>query len=197
MTEIVLASDNVKKLKELKEILGDGDFKLITKSEAGFIDEVDETGTTFEENSFLKANEVMKKVLKISVADDSGLEVDCLGGEPGVYSKRYAGENATDDERIDYLLNKIRETGEKEPAARFVSVITCVYPTGEHFSVRGSCEGKIIFEKKGEGGFGYDPVFLPDGFDKTFSELSAEEKNAISHRGNALRLFAKEFAKRK
>ncbi len=197
MTEIVLASDNVKKLKELKEILGDGDFKLITKSEAGFIDEVDETGTTFEENSFLKANEVMKKVLKISVADDSGLEVDCLGGEPGVYSKRYAGENATDDERIDYLLNKIRETGETEPAARFVSVITCVYPNGDHFSVRGTCEGKIIFEKKGEGGFGYDPVFLPDGFDKTFSELTAAEKNAISHRGNALRLFALEFAKRK
>ncbi|MBQ2945204.1 MAG: RdgB/HAM1 family non-canonical purine NTP pyrophosphatase [Clostridia bacterium] len=197
MTEIVLASDNVKKLKELKEILSDGDFKLVTKSEAGYFEEVEENGTTFEENSFIKANEVMKHTGKISVADDSGLEVDCLGGEPGVYSKRYAGEDATDAEKIAYLLNKIRETGEENPTARFVSVITCVYPSGEHFSVRGSCEGKIIFEMRGEGGFGYDPVFLPDGFEKTFSELTAEEKNAISHRGNALRLFAKEFAKRK
>lgn len=197
MTEIVLASDNVKKLKELKAILGDGDFKLVTKSEAGYCDEVEENGTTFEENSFIKANEVMKHTGKISVADDSGLEVDCLGGEPGVYSKRYAGEDATDAEKIAYLLNKIRETGEENPTARFVSVITCVYPNGEHFSVRGSCEGKIIFEMRGEGGFGYDPVFLPDGFEKTFSELTAEEKNAISHRGNALRLFAAEFSKRK
>lgn len=196
MIEIVLASDNRKKLSEMAEILGQGDFRLMAKAEAGFTDEVEETGTTFEENSFIKAKAVRDATGKISVADDSGLAVDCLHGEPGVYSKRYAGDGATDAERIDFLLKKIKATGVKDTSARFVSVITCVMPDGSHFSVKGVCEGKIIFEKRGENGFGYDPVFLPEGYDKTFAEMSSDEKNSISHRGRALRLFAAEFLKR-
>ena len=196
MIEIVLASDNRKKLSEMAEILGQGDFRLMTKAEAGFKDEVEETGTTFEENSFIKAKAVCDVTGKISVADDSGLTVDCLHGEPGVYSKRYAGDGATDSERIDFLLKKIKETGSKDTSARFVSVITCVMPDGSHFSVKGVCEGKIIFEKRGENGFGYDPVFMPEGSGKTFAEMTPDEKNAVSHRGRALRLFAAEFLKR-
>ncbi len=193
MIEIVLASDNAKKLKELKEILAGEDYKLTTKSEEGFTDEVEETGTTFEENSLIKAMATAKATGKIAVADDSGLEVDCLGGAPGVYSSRYGTPGMTDDQKVDFLLENIKKTGEEKPRARFVSVITCVYPTGEYFSVRGVAEGTIIFEKKGEGGFGYDPVFVGEGMDKTFSEISAEEKNALSHRGKALRLFAEKF----
>ncbi len=196
MTEIVLASDNRKKLAEMAKILGEGDFRLMTKAEAGFTDEVEETGTTFEENSFIKAKAVFDATGIISVADDSGLMVDCLNGEPGVYSKRYAGDGAGDAERIDFLLKKIKETGAKDTKSRFVSVITCVMPDGSYFSVKGVCEGKIIFERRGENGFGYDPVFVPDGFCKTFAELSPDEKNGISHRGRALRLFAAEFEKR-
>ena len=189
MIEIVLASDNRKKLSEMAEILGQGDFRLMTKAEAGFTEEVEETGKTFEENSFIKAKAVADATGKISVADDSGLTVDCLHGEPGVYSKRYAGENATDAERIDFLLKKIKETGSKDTSARFVSVITCVMPDGSHFSVKGVCEGKIIFEKRGENGFGYDSLFYYPPFEQSFAEISAERKNAVSHRSNALMML--------
>ena len=151
--------------------------------------EVEETGETFAENAFIKAKAASCKTGLPAVADDSGLCVDALGGRPGVYTARYAGENATDDMRMDKLLFELKGVPEDKRTARFVSAVCCVFPDGRKIEAEGKCEGKIAFEKLGNGGFGYDPVFTVDG--KSFARMSDGEKDALSHRGRALELLAK------
>lgn len=184
----VLASNNAKKLNELRAILSSMGMDVISQREAGCDFEVDETGTTFAENSLLKARAAAEATGLPAIADDSGLCVDALSGAPGVFSARYGGEiNKTDVDRYMFLLKNMEN--EEQRSARFVSCVTAVFPNGDVLSAEGTCEGSILRAPVGEGGFGYDPIFLPAGFDRSMAELSAGEKDDISHRGNALRLF--------
>ncbi|MGI6028793.1 MAG: XTP/dITP diphosphatase [Candidatus Heteroscillospira sp.] len=184
----VLASNNKKKLAEMRKILGELGLAVLSQSEAGLSIEVEETGTTFEENSLLKAMGACDMLDMPCIADDSGLCVDALNGEPGVYSARYGGDSCHNDtERYELLLRNLE--GVENRRARFVSCITCVFPNGERIVCRGECEGEILTSPRGEGGFGYDPVFLPLSSEKTMAELTSDEKNAISHRGKALEKF--------
>ena len=189
--KLVLASKNKKKLVELDTILSQLGVQVCSEADAGVDVEVEETGTTFEENSLLKAKAVMEASGLPAVADDSGLCVDALNGAPGVYSARYGGEGLDDTGRYRLLLENMR--GQMPRTAKFVSVITCCFPSGDVISARGECPGTIAFAPMGEGGFGYDPVFFVPSLKKTFAQLTAEEKNAISHRGKALRAFQKEL----
>ena len=185
--KLVLASKNRKKLVEMNDILSQLGVEVCSEAEAGVDVDVEETGTTFEANSLLKAKAVMEASGLPAVADDSGLCVDCLNGAPGVYSARYGGGGLDDAARCRLLLENIR--GQLTRAAKFVSVITCCFPNGDVLSARGECSGAIAYAPMGEGGFGYDPVFFVPGLNKTFAQLTAEEKNAISHRGKALAAF--------
>lgn len=190
--KIILASNNKNKLREFKELVAGMDVELVGQREAGCDFEVDETGETFEENAFLKADAVTRATGFTAIADDSGLVVDALNGEPGVYSARYGlGHEASDAERYTYLLNKLG--AEPQRSARFVCCICCTMPDGTVLRTRGECEGEILFAARGENGFGYDPIFRPLGQEKSMAELTPEEKNAISHRGRALREFMKIF----
>lgn len=185
--KLVLASKNKKKLIELNAILSGLGVEVCSEAEAGVDVDVEETGTTFEENSLLKAKAVMEASGMPAIADDSGLCVDALGGAPGVYSARYGGEGLDDEGRTRLLLENMK--GQSPRTCRFVSVITCCFPNGDVLSARGECEGTVAFSPMGEGGFGYDPVFFVPGLKKTFAQLTAEEKNSMSHRGKALELF--------
>ena len=184
--KLVLASKNEKKLREMDEILSSLGIEVISEAQAGVDVEVEETGTTFEENSLLKARAVMEASGLPAIADDSGLCVDALGGAPGVYSARYGGPELDDTGRYRLLLENMKG---QPRGARFVSVITCCFPNGDVLTARGECPGTIAFAPMGEGGFGYDPVFFLPKLKKTFAQLTPEEKNAISHRGLALRAF--------
>ena len=184
--KLVLASKNEKKLREMDEILSSLGIEVISEAQAGVDVEVEETGTTFEENSLLKAKAVMEASGLPAIADDSGLCVDALGGAPGVYSARYGGPELDDTGRYRLLLENMKG---QPRGARFVSVITCCFPNGDVLTARGECPGTIAFAPMGEGGFGYDPVFFLPKLKKTFAQLTPEEKNAISHRGLALRAF--------
>ena len=189
---LILASNNKNKLREFKQLVEGMDIELLSQSEAGLHLDVEETGTTFEENAYLKAKAVTDSLGCAAVADDSGLVVDALGGEPGVYSARYGpGHDASDADRYNYLLNKLGD--EKNRSARFVCCICCTMPDGTVLRSRGECEGEIMHGPKGDGGFGYDPVFKPDAVERGMAELTPDEKNAISHRGKALRAFAEEL----
>ncbi|MBE6763455.1 MAG: RdgB/HAM1 family non-canonical purine NTP pyrophosphatase [Ruminococcaceae bacterium] len=189
----IIATHNKKKLTELSRILVPLSIEAVTDRDLGItITEVEETGTTFEENAFLKASSACRESGLPAVADDSGLCVDALDGAPGLFSARYAGEGATDEEKIAKLLGALRDVPEQERTARFVSVICCVFPDGKTLYARGECEGVIGFAPQGEGGFGYDPVFMCG--EKSFAQMSAEEKDAVSHRGNSLRAFSKTLA---
>ena len=184
---IVAASRNKHKIEEIEAITKKFGMSIISRDEAGVPPvEIVEDGETFEENSFKKADEIMKLCGKITLADDSGLMVDYLGGAPGVYSARFAGEDGNDEKNNDQLLKLLDGVPAKERTAKFVSVITMVYPDGTVLSARGECPGRIITVPTGDGGFGYDPLFVPEGYDKTFAQLTPEEKNAISHRAAAL-----------
>ena len=185
--KLVLASKNQKKMKEMSEILGHLGVEVCLQADVGVDIEVEETGTTFEENSLLKARAVMEATGLPAIADDSGLCVDALNGGPGVYSARYGGEGLDDTGRYRLLLENMR--GQSPRTARFVSVITCCFPNGDILTARGECEGTIPFAPMGEGGFGYDPVFFLPRLKKTCAQLTADEKNAISHRGRALEAF--------
>ena len=160
---------------------------MVLESEVGADVEVEETGTTFEENSLLKARAVMECTGLPSIADDSGLVVDALNGAPGVYSARYGGEGLDDVGRYRLLLENMR--GQLDRTCRFVSVITLCMPNGDVITARGECRGTLAYAPQGENGFGYDPVFFVPEKKKTFAQLTGEEKNAISHRGNALKEF--------
>ena len=185
--KMVLASKNQKKMKEMNEILSGMGVEVCLQSDVGIDIDVEETGTTFEENSLLKAKAVMEASGLPAIADDSGLCVDCLNGAPGVYSARYGGEGLSDEDRYRMLLENMR--GQMTRTAKFVSVITCCFPNGDVLTARGECPGTIAYAPMGEGGFGYDPVFFVPELKKTFAQLTAEEKNAISHRGKALEAF--------
>ncbi len=188
----ILASNNAHKHAEIGAILADMGVELVPQREAGCGFEVDETGETFEENAYLKAIAVTRATGLPAIADDSGLEVDALGGEPGVYSARYTGSHADSDaDRCRYLLEKLG--GAEQRSARFVSCICCTFPNGDVLCAKGVCEGAILRAPRGENGFGYDPIFLPEGYDRSMAELPPEEKNRISHRGRALAIFKKEL----
>ena len=193
MRKIVLASNNIKKIKELKEILKDYPYEIYSLKDMNIDIEVEEDGLTFEENAKKKAVEIHQYLLNkgekgfIVLSDDSGLEVDCLNGAPGIYSARYAGEQGTDYNNNIKLLKEMKHLKGDDRRARFVCVIAVVFEDGSIKSVRGEVEGTIIEELKTEGGFGYDPLFFYKGFNKTFGEATPEEKNEISHRGNALK----------
>lgn len=190
--KLVLASKNAHKLLEMQAILGKFDVEVVLQSDLGIDIDVEETGVTFEENSELKARAVMEASGMASIADDSGLEVDALDGQPGVYSHRFGNKNS-DEERNYYLLDLMKNVPDEMRTARFVSVITCLFPDGKKIVARGTCEGLIIHEQRGQGGFGYDPLFYVPGEKMTFAELSGEKKNAISHRGNALEIFSEKY----
>jgi XTP/dITP diphosphohydrolase len=182
--KFVIATGNAHKLIELERILNPlGIDAASTKALGVSLDDVEETGTTFEENAYLKAKAACDKTGLPAVADDSGLCVDALDGAPGVYSARYAGEGATDRQLYEKLLKEM--DGKDNRAAKFVSAVCCVWPGGDTLTVRGECHGTIGFEPLGEGGFGYDPVFMVG--DKSYSQMTAAEKDAVSHRGEALR----------
>lgn len=184
----VIATHNAKKLKELKRILDPLGFDAVIRED---LPEVEETGTTFAENALLKAESACKVTGRPAIADDSGLVVDALGGAPGVYSARYAGEGATDRQRYEKLLTELREVPTEQRTARFVSAVCCVFPDGTILTAEGACEGIIAFEPKGEGGFGYDPIFLVG--ERSYAEMTAEEKDSISHRGRALAKLAQKL----
>ena len=181
------SSKNQKKLVEMNDILSHLGIEVCSEADAGVDVEVEETGSTFEENSLLKARAVMEASGLPAIADDSGLCVDCLSGAPGVYSARYGGEGLSDEDRYKILLENMR--GQLTRTAKFVSVITCCFPNGDVLSARGECPGTIAYAPMGDGGFGYDPVFFVPELKKTFSQLAPEEKNAVSHRGKALESF--------
>ena len=185
--KLVLASKNQKKLVEMNDILSHLGIEVCSEADAGVDVEVEETGSTFEENSLLKARAVMEASGLPAIADDSGLCVDCLSGAPGVYSARYGGDGLSDEDRYKILLENMR--GQLTRTAKFVSVITCCFPNGDVLSARGECPGTIAYAPMGDGGFGYDPVFFVPELKKTFSQLAPEEKNAVSHRGKALESF--------
>jgi XTP/dITP diphosphohydrolase len=189
---LILASNNKKKMAELGAILSDMGVEITGQRDAGCDFEVEETGTTFEENARLKAEAVLKATGCAAVADDSGLMVDALNGEPGVYSARYTGtHDATDEERYSFLLKKLGEN--KNRSAKFVCCICCMLPDGRVIETRGECPGSILYAPRGKGGFGYDPVFMPEGFDCSMAELGTEVKNKISHRARALEKFKAEY----
>ena len=183
----VLASKNAHKLVEMRDILSQLGVEVVLESEVGVDVDVEETGATFEENAYLKAHAVMEASGLPAIADDSGLCVDALNGAPGVYSARYGGPGLDDAGRYKLLLENMR--GQLDRRCKFVSAICCCFPNGDRVEARGECAGTLAYAPKGADGFGYDPIFFVPGLKKTFAELSPEEKNAISHRGNALKAF--------
>ena len=185
--KLVLASKNAHKLVEMKDILSQLGMEVVLESDVGVDVDVEETGATFEENAYLKAHAVMEASGLPAIADDSGLCVDALNGAPGVYSARYGGPGLDDAGRYKLLLENMR--GQLDRRCKFVSAICCCFPNGDRVEARGECAGTLAYAPKGADGFGYDPIFFVPGLKKTFAELSPEEKNAISHRGNALKAF--------
>ena len=183
----VIASRNSGKIEEIKEVLSKFGIIAISRDEFGIEKfEVEETGSTLEENSFIKAMAISEIAGIPVIADDSGLEVDALNGRPGVYSARYAGDHCSMQDNRDKMLKELKGVPKDERTARFISVITMIFDNGDKISARGECEGMIAEEERGDKGFGYDPIFIPNGYDITFAEMSQEEKNSISHRGKAL-----------
>jgi XTP/dITP diphosphohydrolase len=188
MAKLLLATGNQGKLRELRSLLSDLPYELVTLSEVGIDIKVDESGSSLEENATLKATIFASKSRLLTLADDSGLEVDALGGQPGVLSARYAGENASDSERIDYLLSRLKGVPWEKRQARFRCVIAISTPDGKHLELcSGACRGIITLKPRGEQGFGYDPVFYLPRLGKTMAELPPEVKNRVSHRGKAAR----------
>lgn len=195
--EMVLATRNAGKAAELQALLRaryGAKITLLTLSEIGFEGDIEETGQTFAENALLKARAAAAASGKIGLGDDSGLVVPALGGAPGIYSARYAGEHGNDEKNNAMLLQNL--SGKTDRRAFFECVLACALPNGENFTVSGRCEGVILESPRGRNGFGYDPLFYVPGLGKTLAEMSGEEKNAISHRGAAVRQFAAAFARR-
>ena len=189
--KLVLASKNAHKLVEMKDILSQLGMEVVLESDVGVDVDVEETGATFEENAYLKAHAVMEASGLPAIADDSGLCVDALNGAPGVYSARYGGPGLDDAGRYKLLLENMR--GQLDRRCRFVSAICCCFPNGDRVEARGECPGTLAYAPRGEDGFGYDPIFFVPEQKKTFAQLTAEEKNAISHRGKALAAFAEKL----
>ena len=192
--DFILATNNMKKLEELQRILSPLGVNVLTAKSIGItLPEVEENGSTFEENAHIKARSACDITHLPSIADDSGLCVDFLGGAPGIYSARFAGEHGNDEKNNDLLLEKLRDVPMEKRTANYVCAVCCIFPDGREITVRGECPGFIGFERDGNAGFGYDPLFLVTG--RSFGRYSAEEKDKISPRGNALRRLKKELEK--
>ena len=188
----VIATHNAHKLIELQRILEPLGIQAVTDRDLGLeLPEVEETGTTFAENAYLKAASACEVTGLPAIADDSGLVVDALDGRPGVYSARYGGEEATDDDRNVLLLDEMKDVPKGRRSARFISAVCCVFPGGDVLRAEGAFEGEIAYAPAGENGFGYDPIFLVG--DRTSAEMSPAEKDAVSHRGKALKVFSKDL----
>ena len=181
----VLASNNAHKLEEVRAILSGSGVEVLSQREAGIAVEPEENGATFEENSLIKARAACAAAGLPAIADDSGLTVPALNGEPGIYSARYGGPGLKDEERYGYLLERMKDIQDRR--ASFVCCVSCVFPDGDELTARGECRGRILRAPEGNGGFGYDPVFLSDDLGKSLGTAAPEEKNGISHRGRALR----------
>ena len=189
--KFVLATHNPGKLREMSAILAELGVEVVSPKDLGITVDVEETGDTFAENAMLKAKAICKAADLPAIADDSGLCVDALNGAPGVYSARYGGEGLDDRGRYMLLLSSLR--GAPTRAAHFACAVACAFPNGDTLTAEGRCDGSIAYAPLGEGGFGYDPVFLLPGTGKTFGQLTQEEKSAVSHRGRALREFSEKL----
>jgi len=185
--KIIIATGNAGKMKEIKSIFNNSKYNVVSMKEEGIAADVDENGTTFEENALIKAREIAKISGNIVLADDSGLEVDALNKEPGIYSARYMGEDTPYSVKNASIIERLEGVEFEQRTARFVCAVAAVYPDGKELVVRETMEGYIGYEEKGVNGFGYDPIFYLKEFDKTSAEISLEEKNKISHRGKAFR----------
>ena len=195
MTRIILASNNGGKIKEVRQILDNPQLEIVTMRDAGIDMDIEENGTTFEENALIKARAVMERTGCLTIADDSGLEVDALNKEPGVYSARYMGYDTSYDVKNQAIIDKLAGLTGQERSARFVCVIAAVLPDGRELVTRGTMEGIIAEKMEGDNGFGYDPILYLPEYGKTSACLRDEEKNAISHRGKALRLMRDQLEK--
>jgi len=184
MLEILIATNNLGKVKEIKDILDSPEIKIITMKDFPHLPKIEEDGKTYQENAFKKASKISEYTGKICLADDSGLEIDYLKGKPGIYSSRWGN---SDEERINKVLNLLENVPINKRNAKFVCVVVLVFPDGKIYMVKEECKGSITFSPKGEYGFGYDPIFLVPGYNKTFAELGDKIKNQISHRGKAMR----------
>lgn len=185
--KIIFATGNENKMKEIRQIMGDMPVEILSMKQAGIKADIVEDGTTFEENALIKAKAIAEITKEIVLADDSGLEIDALNKEPGIYSARYMGEDTSYHIKNRNLIERLEGVEEEKRTARFVCAIAAAFPDGEVITTVGTVEGRIAHEEKGENGFGYDPIFYVPEFGCTTAELSDEEKNKISHRGNALR----------
>jgi len=192
---IVFATGNAGKVKEIRMIMEDTGMEVVSMKEAGITADIDEEGSTYEENALLKARAIAAYTDAIVMADDSGLEIDYLNKEPGVYSARYMGEDTSYHIKNNNLIERLTGVPDEQRTARFVCSIAAVLPNGKELTTRATIEGFIGYEEKGENGFGYDPIFYVPEFGKTTAELSEEEKNRISHRGKALQLMKEELKK--
>lgn len=193
MKEIIIATKNAGKAKEFKQMFEPLGYEVKTLLDYPEIPDVDETGTTFEENAILKAEEVSKVLKQIVIADDSGLSIDALEGRPGIFSARYAGEEKSDEANMDKVLNEMKDVPDGSRTARFYCALAVAIPGKETYTVSGTCEGEILHERKGSYGFGYDPIFFAIDKGKAMAELEPEEKSEISHRAHALRLLEKDL----
>ena len=186
MTRIIFATGNQGKMREIKQIMEDMDVEVVSMKEAGIFVDIDENGTTFEENALIKAKAIANEANAIVLADDSGLEIDFLDKAPGVLSARYMGEDTPYEVKNAHILELLKDVQREERSARFVCAIAAVFPDGREFTTYATIEGEIAHKSAGENGFGYDPIFFVPEFGKTTAELSSDEKNKISHRGKAL-----------
>lgn len=190
---IIFATGNAGKMKEIRAVFSDFEGEILSMKEAGIDCDIEENGTSFEENALIKAKAIWERTKSIVLADDSGLEVDYLNKEPGIYSARYLGEDTPYDKKNKVIMERLEGVEKEQRTARFVCAIAAVLPDGSEKTVRQTIEGYIGYEPKGENGFGYDPIFVVPEYGKTTAELTMEEKNAISHRGKALRAMKEEL----
>lgn len=195
MIKIIFATGNQGKMREIKQIMADMDVEVVSMKDAGIFVDIEENGATFEENALIKARVIANEANAIVLADDSGLEIDYLDKAPGVLSARYMGEDTPYEVKNAHILDLLKEVQGKERSARFVCAIAAVFPDGREFTTYATIEGEIAHKSAGENGFGYDPIFFVPEFGKTTAELTAEEKNKISHRGKALTMM-KEIIKK-
>lgn len=192
---MIFATGNAGKMKEIRMIMADFGMEILSMKEAGIQADIEENGTTYEENALIKARAVAALTGSLVLADDSGLEVDWLGKEPGVHSARYMGEDTSYNIKNANIISRLEGVPEEKRTARFVCAIAAVFPDGRELTVKAAVEGRIGYEEKGANGFGYDPIFYVPELQKTTAELTEEEKNQISHRGRALRLMKEELKK--
>lgn len=193
MKKLIFATGNEHKMVEIREILADSGYEILSMKEAGIDVEVDENGSTFEENAIIKAKAISELIGELVLADDSGLEIDYLKKEPGIYSARYLGRDTSYDKKNSIILSRLEGVEDSKRTARFVCAVAAAFPDGKIVVKRGTIEGIIGHEIAGENGFGYDPIFYLPEYKKTTAEISPEEKNKISHRGKALRMIKEEL----